>query len=268
MADPCHFRAGTVPLLVSLPHGSTCIPDEIAARMTPEALRTPDADWHVGRLYDFAAALGASVLAAAWSRYVIDLNRDPSGKPLYAGAGNTELCPLTTFAFEPLYRPGEEPDAAETETRLERFWKPYHRTIEDELARMKERFGIAVLFDGHTIRSQVPRFFDGVLPDLNIGTGGGTSAAPDLAQRANSLLSQSAYSTVLDRRFTGGYITRHYGRPAENVHALQLELTWRLYMDEASFQYRTARAGRLKAELRRLLEMLVGWAASRAPPAG
>jgi N-formylglutamate deformylase len=260
MAETYRFRAGTVPLLVSCPHDSTYIPDEIAARMTPEALKTPDTDWHVAKLYDFAADLGASVLTPTHSRYVIDLNRDPAGKALYANAANTELCPLTTFDFEPLYRTGVEPDVAEIAARLERYWKPYHRKIKEELNRLKRRFGIAVLFEGHTIRSRVPRFFDGLIPDLNIGTGGGASAAPEVAERVFSLLSESGYSTVLDQRFTGGYITRHYGRPAANVHAVQLELTWHLYMDEATFQYLPERADRLKVELRKLLETLIGWA--------
>ena len=263
MVEPYRFHAGNEPLLVSLPHDSTYIPEEIAARMTPAALRTADTDWHVARLYDFAAELGASVLTATHSRYVVDLNRHPSGEALYVNASNTELCPLTTFEFEPLYRPGEDPGTAEIATRLARYWKPYHRKIEEELGRIRERFGIAVLFDGHTIRSKVPRFFDGLIPDLNLGTGSGASAAPDLAQRAYSLLSKSGYSTVLDHRFTGGYITRHYGSPEHDIHTMQLELTWHLYMDEATFQYLPDRADRLKIELRKLLETLKDWATER-----
>lgn len=266
MTEPYDFRAGTVPLLVSLPHGATHIPDEIAARMTPEALRTPDTDWHVARLFDFAESLGAGVLAVTQSRYVIDLNRDPSGEALYPGARNTELCPLTTFEFEPIYRSGAEPDAAEIAERLERHWQPYHRKLQDELDRMTKRFGIAVLFEGHTIRSQVPRFFEGVLPDLNLGTANGTSAAADLARHACALLSRSEYATVLDQRFTGGYITRRYGRPANNVHAMQLELTWHLYMDESTFRYLPERADGLTAVLRGLVEMLIGWATANAAP--
>lgn len=265
MTESFRFTAGDTPLLVSLPHGATLIPDRIAARMTEAALRTPDTDWHVERLYGFAGALGASVIAATHSRYVIDLNRDPSGTALYGGVDNTEICPLTSFAREPIYRPGQTPDESEIEDRVARYWRPYHDRLGDALDRLCARFGIAILFDGHTIRSEVPRFFDGRIPDLNLGTDNGASADPALARTAFDLLSGSTYQTVLDGRFTGGYITRHYGRPDENIHAIQLELTWRCYMAEnASFAWRADRAARLTPHLRALLEALVGWAERRA----
>jgi N-formylglutamate deformylase len=261
MEEPFRFHSGTKPLLVSVPHDSTFIPPEIAARMTPAALKTPDTDWHVAKLYDFAASLGASMLTPTHSRYVVDLNRDPNGAELYPGADNTELCPATTFEFEPIYRDRQAPDDAEIADRIETYWRPYHEKLAGEIAAMRDRFGIAVLFDGHSIKSEVPRFFDGRIADLNLGTGGGASADPDLAQAALSLLSASGYSTVLDDRFTGGYITRHYGAPAAGIHAVQLELTWRSYMDEATFAYLPKRANLLKIHLRDLLEMLLGWAA-------
>jgi len=264
MTEPYLFHSGTAPLLVSVPHDSRFIPPEIAARMTPAALRTPDTDWHVAKLYDFAASLGASVLAPTHSRYVIDLNRDPAGAVLYPGEDNTELCPVTTFTHEPIYREGEEPDEAEIAERIERFWRPYHDRLAGEIAAIRSRFGVAMLFDGHTIKTQVPRFFEGRIADLNLGTGRGASADPVLARDALSLLSASGYSAVLDDRFTGGYITRHYGDPAAGVHAIQLELTWRTYMDEATFEYLPGRADRLKAQLRALLRLILRWAGERA----
>lgn len=263
MADPFRFVAGSTPLIVSLPHGSTHIPDELAWRMTPEALATPDTDWHVARLYDFAEALGATVLTATHSRYVVDLNRDPSGEALYPGADNTEICPLRTFDLSPIYRPGQEPDTAEIGRRIETYWRPYHATLAEAIATVHACHGVAVLFDGHTIRSRVARFFTGRLPDLNLGTARGASVAPDLGARVFALLERSEYSAVRDERFTGGYITRTYGRPADGVHVLQLELTWRTYMDEEPpYTYLPDRAARLKAVLRAMVDSGLAWASA------
>ena len=260
MVEPYKFNAGTIPLLVSLPHGSTHIPGAISDRLTEEAKNTPDTDWHVERLYDFAHAMGASTLAATHSRYVIDLNRDPSGTQLYKNANNTELCPTTTFDLKPLYIPNEEPGHEEVAHRISQYWQPYHTRLVRELLALKNRFGIAVLFDGHTIRSEVPRFYDGRIPDLNLGSANGDSAAPELAELAFSALLGNKYSVVWDERFTGGYITRQYGNPSAGIHALQLELTWRNYMDEESFRYKPERANRLKPLLEGLLSKLIGWA--------
>lgn len=265
MTEPFLHSLGTTPLLVSLPHDSTHVPDALARRMTPEALRVADTDWHVAKLYDFAGALGASVICATHSRYVVDLNRDPGGRVLYAAQDNTEICPLTTFDRAPIYRPGEEPGEDEVAARIETYWRPYHDRLAETLAGLRARFGVAVLFDGHTIRSEVPRFFSGRIPELNIGTAEGASADAELRGAVGDLLASSGFESVLDRRFTGGYITRHYGCPAEGVHAVQLELAWRLYMDEAPpFAYLPARAARLKPVLRALLELLLRWGEERA----
>jgi N-formylglutamate deformylase len=267
MTDPYRFVEGNTPLLVSLPHDATFIPATIASRMTEAALATPDTDWHVARLYDFAHALGAHVLTATHSRYVVDLNRDPEGQSLYAGADNTELCPLTTFDQAPIYRDGQQPDGAEIAERTERYWKPYHDRLAEALDAIHARHGIAVLFDGHTIRSEVDRFFDGTIPDLNLGTADGQSADSELEALAFSTLDQSEYQAVLNGRFTGGYITRSHGRPDAGIHAIQLELTWRNYMFEAPpYDYRPDRADRLKVVLRQLLERMAEWASNSAPP--
>lgn len=260
--DIFDFAPGTTPLLVSIPHDGRSIPDDIAARMTAEALRIPDTDWHVGRLYDFAGALGAGVLAARQSRYVVDLNRDPEGAALYPGADNTEILPLRTFDREPIYRAGAEPDAGETGERIARFWQPYHERLAAELAALRERHGLALLFDAHSIRSVVPRFFEGTLPDFNFGTARGASADAGLAAPAFRVLASAGGYTAADNgRFTGGYITRRYGAPAEGVHAIQLELTQRTYMDEAyPFGYRPDLADRVRPVLSELLTTTIDWA--------
>lgn len=263
--DIFEFTGGRTPLLVSMPHVGTHVPSEIAARMTPAARGVPDTDWHVDRLYDFLDDIGAGRLRATHSRFVIDLNRAPDGRPLYPGASNTELCPTTLFDESPIYQSGAAPDAAEIASRRKRYWQPYHDRLAAELAALKARFGFAILFDAHSIRSEVPRFFDGRLPDLNIGTGGGVTAAPDLTARAVAAATEAeGYSSVLNGRFQGGYITRHYGRPQEGVHALQLELSQITYMEEdAPFTFREDRAAGIRPVLRRILQAMSDWAAAR-----
>lgn len=259
--DIFEFTPGRTPLLISIPHGGTWLPPALRPRLTEAALALPDTDWHVPRLYAFAAALGAGVLAATHARYVIDLNRPPDDEPLYPGARNTELVPLTLFDERPVYRPGAAPDDAEVKDRLGTYWQPYHSKIETELAALRERFGIAVLFDAHSIRSVVPRFFDGRLPDLNLGTAAGASAAATLGSALSSIAESGSYSAVLNGRFKGGYITRHYGRPDRNVHAVQLELSQRTYMDEEPpFAWRQDLADGIQPLLRRLVEAMIAWA--------
>ena len=259
------FSAGAAPLLVSIPHCGTRVPDALAARMTPEALALPDTDWHVDRLYDFAGGLGASVLAATHSRYVIDLNRPPDNAPLYPGADNTGLCPTTTFAREPIYRAGQEPGEDDISRRTDTCWRPYHERLEAELARIRGSHGFALLFDAHSIRSRVPRFFAGRLPDLNLGTADGASADAGLGARFEAIgQGADGYSSVLNGRFKGGYITRNYGRPSEGVHAVQLELSEITYMDEdPPYAWREDRASRIRPVLKALLEEMLAWAGER-----
>ena len=254
------FTPGTTPLLISFPHVGTVIPETLARRLTPAALALPDTDWHVDRLYDFAPSLGAGTLIALHSRYVVDLNRDPAGDPLYPGAENSELVPLTTFAREPIYRADEAPGAAEVAERVARSFAPYHRALADELERLRQRFGFAVLWDAHSIASRVPRFFDGRLPDLNLGSARGKSAAPDLVRCVLTVLQSAPFSVVLDGRFTGGHITRHYGHPAQNIHALQLEMAEIAYMEESPpYAYDPARAAPLKRVLEQVIRAILAW---------
>ena len=248
------LHRGTLPLLVSLPHDGSHIPAELAARMAPESRRAPDTDWHVSRLYAFAKELGASVLVPTHSRYVVDLNRPPDDVSLYPGQNTTGLCPAVRFSGEPVYLEGQQPSQDEIAGRVERYWRPYHALLADELARLRAAHGRVLLWEGHSIRAQVPFLFEGVLPDLNLGTSSGASCTPALQARLEAVLSaQRDYSWVANGRFKGGYITRHYGRPAEGVEAVQLELAQKNYMDEDSFEYDEARATRLTPTLRALL---------------
>lgn len=263
------LNRGTTPLLVSLPHDGTALPSAIEARVSAAGKRVPDTDWHVGRLYAFARELGASVIVPRWSRYVADLNRDPGGQALYPGRSETSLAPLTTFAGEPIYAPGDEPGTAEIALRRELYWQPYHDALSAELARMRQEHPRVVLWDGHSIRSRVPMFFDGRLPDFNLGTADGASCSPALRARLGGTLRERAggdsggYSHVVDGRFKGGYITRHYGRPDAGVEAVQLELAQSIYMDEDSFEYLPERAARVQAVIRALLEACLAHMASR-----
>lgn len=254
------LESGRAPLLVSLPHDGSHIPDALAARMTPAARAAPDTDWFVSRLYAFARELGASILRPNQSRYVVDLNRPPDDVSLYPGQNTTGLCPSVRFTGEPVYLPGQEPDAAEVAARVERYWRPYHDALADELARLRARFGRALLWDGHSIRGELPFLFEGRLPDLNLGTASGTSCTPALQARLASVLaSQTRYSHVINGRFKGGYITRHYGNPARGVEAIQLELAQSTYMDEGATSYLPERAERLeRIVLRPLLEAALG----------
>ncbi len=256
------FEAGTLPLLVSIPHVGTDIPDDIAARLTPEALVRADTDWHLDKLYGFAAAMGASVLAARWSRYVIDLNRPPEDFNLYPGMDTTGLCPVDTFHKEPLYARDDVPGRDEIAERLARYWQPYHVALRTELDRLLACHGRVVLWDAHSIASRVPRFFEGRLPDLNFGTAQGSACANGLdAAVMAPAAAQERYSVAHNGRFKGGYITRQYGRPERGVHAIQLEMCQCLYMDEqAPFTYRPELAAEVQPLLRELLRAAVAWA--------
>ena len=256
------LRRGTAPLLVSLPHDGTHVPADIAARLTPSAQRVPDTDWHIARLYAMARTLGASVLVPAHSRYVVDLNRAEDDVSLYPGQNTTGLCPLVLFDGTLVYRAGAEPDAAEVQARVERYWRPYHVALHAELERLREMHGRVVLWEGHSIKGDLPFLFEGRLPDLNLGTAGGASCSPALQARLEAVLgAQAGYGWVANGRFKGGHITRHFGDPARGIEAVQLEISQRCYMDEATFEWDAARAGALIPLLRTLLTDAIGFAA-------
>ena len=255
------LRCGTSPLVLSLPHVGTEIPDVLKPRYVVRALAVEDTDWHLEILYDFATTLGASIIVPKFSRYVIDLNRPPDNAPMYPGASNTELCPSTFFNGEPLYRDGLEPDALDVNYRRETYWRPYHDALRAELSRVREKFGYALLWDGHSIRSVIPWLFDGKLPDLNLGTASGASSDASLRARlAESLAIDTRNTHAVDGRFKGGYITRHYGRPHDGIHAVQLEMCQSLYMQEVSpFAYDEARAAQIQPTLKQLLQIMLDW---------
>ncbi|ODS65127.1 MAG: N-formylglutamate deformylase [Acidovorax sp. SCN 65-108] len=261
---PFVLYPGTAPLLVSMPHAGTYVPPALAARFTDEARQVPDTDWHMERLYAFAKDLGASILVATHSRYVVDLNRPPDGASLYPGQSVTGLCPVDTFDDTPIYAQGDVPDDAEVAARREAVWVPYHAQLRAELDRIRAQHGVAVLWDAHSIRSVLPRFFEGKLPDLNLGTANGESCSPALAQELLSIAQQAAgYTAVLNGRFKGGHITRHYGQPEQGVHAIQLEMTQCSYMQEAlPFDYLPEVAARVQPHLQRMLTAALAFATS------
>jgi N-formylglutamate deformylase len=244
-------------LVVSVPHAGTFLPDDLAAGLNPLGRAVADTDWFVDRLYDFAPALGATLLVATHSRTVADLNRSPDGGALYPGQAETGFCPTESFDGAPLYD-GPPPDAAQRATRRARVWQPYHDALSGQLARVRALHGRVVLLDAHSIRGAIPRLFPGRLPDLNYGTNGGVSCTPGLAARAMAATAGSGFSQVLDGRFRGGHITRHYGDPARGVQAIQLELAQSTYMDEdAAPRWDPARAAPLVAALRSLVRELL-----------
>lgn len=259
---PWIFHQGTQPLLISVPHAGTYVPPHLIERFTDAARQLPDTDWHQPLLYAFAQALGASMLVATHSRYVVDLNRPPNDASLYPGQNVTGLCPVDTFDHNPIYARGDVPDGAEIAARRDTFWTPYHAQLQAELARLRAVHGVAVLWDAHSIRSVVPRFFEGRLPDLNLGTADGASCDAGLAEELLAIArSAPGHTAVLNGRFKGGYITREYGKPSQGVHAVQLEMTWRSYMEEVPpFDYSPTRAANVQPHVKRMLEAALAFA--------
>jgi N-formylglutamate deformylase len=262
---------GAAPLIVSMPHTGTDIPAELEPRLRSLWLARKDTDWWIERLYDFAPGVGATVIRTRMSRTVIDPNRDPSGASLYPGQATTELCPTTTFDGEALYRAGEAPMAEEIAARRTSWFEPYHRTIAGEIARLRQRHPRVVLYDCHSIRSQIPRLFAGVLPNLNLGTHSGASCSLKLSARLEALADGSGFTRVTNGRFKGGYTTRHYGQPRDGVHALQMELACRGYLREPGGSVREGDwpcpydevvAAPLRSLLQRLLDACVEFAAA------
>ncbi|MDP2817970.1 MAG: N-formylglutamate deformylase [Polaromonas sp.] len=249
------LHQGTVPLLVSMPHTGTGIPPELQGGYAERALGLEDTDWHLHQLYDFLPELSASVLRPIYSRYVIDLNRPPDDAPMYPGASNTELCPTRFFNGDALYREGRAPDAAERLRRRETWWQPYHSALAAELARIKAQHGFALLWDAHSICSEIPWLFEGRLPDLNIGSANGTAAHVSITDAAAAACAGApGVSSIVNGRFKGGYITRQYGRPDQDVHAVQLEKCQSLYMQEAApFAYDEALAKKIRPVLKNMV---------------
>lgn len=251
---------GELPLLISVPHDGCHVPDNIRARMTHAGADLPDTDWHVAELYDFARDIGASMQVANYSRYVVDLNRSAEDEVLYPGQLATGLCPEETFTGEAIYA-DVGVDQVEKARRVSMYWKPYHQSIESTLAALRAEYGYALLWDAHSIPSNVPRLFDGELPELNIGSNDGASCPASIEAAVSAAATASPYNAVVNDRFKGGYITRHYGDPRNCVFALQLEIAQRSYMNEVTRVFDPEKAGRLRSTLRRLLEAFIAAAA-------
>lgn len=251
MSDCYTFHEGTLPLLVSVPHDGRQIPDEIARQMTGTGRDMPDTDWHVAQLYDFARDVGAAMIVASYSRYVVDLNRPADDTALYKGQLVTGLCPTHTFAGQAIY---VDSSPVDTEDRVARYWRPYHDKIATTLAVLRERHGYALLWDAHSIASRVPRLFDGELAILNLGTWENRSCDVGISTVVMAAAEKSPCDAVLNGRFKGGHITRHYGEPNNGVHAIQLELAQRAYMNEATLEFDDDAASQLRGTLRTLLE--------------
>lgn len=255
--SPLTFIQGSSPLLISMPHVGTRLTPEVESGLVESAKAVPDTDWHLPILYAFAKEMGASLLIANYSRYVIDLNRSDDDQPLYAGA-TTGLFPSIFFDGTPLFLEGKSPSTEVRQTYIEQIWRPYHQKLQTELARIQNEYGHAMLFDAHSIRGEIPFLFDGRLPDLNLGTFNGQSCAPELAQQLISLCDASDYSAVLNGRFKGGFITRHYGQPAKNIHAVQLEMAQAIYMEEQlPFVYDEVKAAKLQPLLKQIILLLM-----------
>ncbi len=253
MTDVYRFRAGNEPLLISVPHDGRDVPEDIRVRMSEAGRALPDTDWHVAQLYDFAADLGATMLIANYSRYVIDLNRSADDEVLYPGQAVTGLCPEQTFDGANIYQTGGVDDE-EKSARVETYWTPYHACIRQTLDAMRDQYGYALLWDAHSIPSCVPRLFDGELPALNLGSYDTRSCSQSIESAVVRVADKSPYSNVVNGRFKGGYITRHYGDPGEHIHALQLEIAQQSYMDEQQRNFDEAKAGQLRVTLSTMLK--------------
>jgi formiminoglutamase len=270
MPDWLHIQRGEAQLIVSMPHTGTEIPPEIESHLVSPWLGRKDADWHIEKLYDFAVALDATIIRTSNSRTMIDCNRDPSGASLYPGQATTELCPTTTFDGEPLYRDGCGPDADEIARRRTRYFDHYHAAIASEITRLKSRHDKVVLFDAHSIRSRIPRLFEDDLPNFNIGTNGGKSCDQTLTRAVEAVCKSTPLSWVTNGRFKGGWTTRHYGKPQDGVHAIQLELACRGYMDEPRVvsaenwptPYSERRAADMRAALKKILQACLTFAST------
>ena len=264
------LNRGSSPVILGLPHTGTFVPDDIRARLNDTGRRLTDTDWHVHELYR-GILPEATTVRATFHRYCLDANRDPSGVSLYPGQNTTGLIPLTDFDNNPLWIEGKEPDGTETVERVLRFHAPYHRVLQAEIERVRARNGIAILYDCHSIRSVCPFLFDGKLPDFNIGTDNGKTCNPLIEQEVGAICAAAeGYASVVNGRFRGGWTTRHYGRPEDGVHAIQMELTQATHLKSETlpFDYDVEKAERLRKVLRQILERIEALALELARKAG
>ena len=249
------INRGSSPVILGFPHTGTHAPDDIWANLNETGRKLTDTDWHVHELYQ-GLLPNATTVRATFHRYCLDANRDPSGASLYPGQNTTGLIPLTDFDNRPLWIEGGEPDGAETERRVERFHQPYHRVLQAEIERVKAKHGVAVLYDCHSIRSICPFLFEGKLPDFNIGTDNGETCDHLLEQEVGAICQAAeGYTSVVNGRFRGGWTTRHYGRPGEGVHAIQMELAQATHLKSETPPF--DQDGEKSAKLRKVLQQIL-----------
>jgi N-formylglutamate amidohydrolase len=253
-SDPFTFHHGSSPLLLSIPHDGRKLKVGMSSKMTKQALLLPDTDWYINNLYDFSHQLEASVISADYSRYVVDLNRSSEDLSLYEDQISTGLCPLKTFSNENIYSSMSQINSKEINQRIEKYWSPYHEKIKTVLRQKKKEYGYALLWDAHSIKTCVPDLFEGKLPYLNIGTNSGKSCPQKIEDAVYNVAKDSTYSSVLNQRFKGGFITRHYGTPQNQLYAIQLEIAQSCYMNESSLTYDIALAKKLTITLKKMLE--------------
>ncbi|WP_374833045.1 N-formylglutamate deformylase [Paenochrobactrum pullorum] len=257
------LKSGSSPVIIALPHTGTDVPDDIMVRLNDNGLKLADTDWHIHHLYG-GLLEDATMIRATFHRYCIDANRDPEGVSLYPGQNTTTLIPTTDFDGLAIWKEGEEPTSDDIEDRLNRFHKPYHDALAAEIERVKKIHGIAILYDCHSIRSHIPFLFEGILPDFNIGTDMGKTCAPEIEAIAVDVTSKAqGYTSILNGRFKGGWTTRHYGKPENRVHAIQMELAQKTHLvsENLPFAYDEAKAERLRVHLKTILQRIEAAAA-------
>ena len=256
------FAAGNAPVLVTIPHAGTALAPGMVSRMTELGVTLPDTDWYMEKLYSSCMDLDIGMIRANYSRYVVDLNRGADDATLYPGRPKTGLVPDLTFDGTAIYNEGHAPDEEEIAERRRLYWQPYHDAVQEELDRLKKRWGWAILWDGHSIKTEVPRLFEGMLPDLNFGTNDGVSCAGTLIKSVMDVPALgNSYSTILNGRFKGGYTTRHYGQPQNGIHAIQLEKAQCVYLasEDAPWPIDEAKTKKIRETIGALLRQAVLW---------
>ena len=255
--NPVEVIQSDGPVILGQPHGGTFVPEEIMSRLNDNGRLLADTDWHIGKLYN-DMLVGASIVRATFHRYVIDANRDPTGASLYPGQNTTGLCPVTDFDGAPIWKTGAEPNARDITKLTAEFHRPYHAALEKEIARVKAKHGIAIVYDCHSIRSRIPFLFEGELPALNFGTDNGKTCAPSIESEPLRIANASGFSTVLNGRFRGGWTTRHYGKPETGVHAIQMEIAQSAYLEAEAppWAYCEEKAEHLRRTLKKILQSI------------
>ena len=260
--NPVDVVSGNSPIILGMPHTGTYVPGGVFSKLNANGQTLADTDWHIDKLYEGLLGV-ATIVRANFHRYVIDANRDPSGKSLYPGQNTTSICPLTDFDGEAIYIAGQEPDESDIALRIAEFHVPYHAALAAEIKRVREKFGVAILYDCHSIRSHIPFLFDGRLPDFNIGTNEGQTCAPEIEQITHDICQEAdGFTIILNGRFKGGWTTRHYGLPRNGVHAIQMELAQCRYLEseQLPFNYSSEKSTSLRLYLKQILDQLSSWA--------